>query len=85
MALARTLRAAVADESRPVLRSGLLTLARTASQLRERLSLDNWRTLNRMRAVSASQRTAGALADVALRLDITIGHFTTCRGTRSTA
>ena len=81
VALARTLRAAVADESRPGLASGLRTLARTASHLRERLSLDNWRTLNRMARGLASQKgQPRALADVLGELDITIGQFTTLSG-----
>ncbi|HEV8097185.1 MAG TPA: circularly permuted type 2 ATP-grasp protein, partial [Burkholderiales bacterium] len=80
-ALARTLRGAVADESRPGLASGLRTLARTASHLRERLSLDNWRTLNRMARGLASQKgQPRALADVLGELDITIGQFTTLSG-----
>ena len=79
--LARTLRDAVADESRPGLASGLRTLARTASHLRERLSLDNWRTLNRMARGLASQKgQPRALADVLGELDITIGQFTTLSG-----
>jgi len=47
-ALADILRAAVVDDARPGLASGLRDLLRVASQLRERLSLDNWRTLNQM-------------------------------------
>ncbi|MGH8676436.1 MAG: circularly permuted type 2 ATP-grasp protein, partial [Burkholderiales bacterium] len=79
--LARTLRAAVTDESQPGLASGLRTLARTASHLRERLSLDNWRTLNRMTRGLASQKgQLRALADVLGELDITIGQFTTLSG-----
>jgi uncharacterized circularly permuted ATP-grasp superfamily protein/uncharacterized alpha-E superfamily protein len=79
--LARTLRAAVSDETRPGLASGLRTLARTASHLRERLSLDNWRTLNRMTRGLASQKgQPRALADLLGELDITIGQFTTLSG-----
>jgi uncharacterized circularly permuted ATP-grasp superfamily protein/uncharacterized alpha-E superfamily protein len=79
--LARTLRIAVFDESRPGLAGGLRTLARTASHLRERLSLDNWRTLNRMTRGLASQKgQPRALADVLGELDITIGQFTTLSG-----
>jgi uncharacterized alpha-E superfamily protein len=69
------------DESRPGSRSGCGTLARTASHLRERLSLDNWRTLNRMARGLASQKgQPRALADVLGELDITIGQFTTLSG-----
>ena len=79
--LARMLRAAVTDEAQPGLASGLRTLARTASHLRERLSLDNWRTLNRMTRGLASQKgQPRALADVLGELDITIGQFTTLSG-----
>ena len=79
--LARTLRAAVSDETRPGLASSLRTLARTASHLRERLSLDNWRTLNRMtRGLAAQKGQPRALADVLGELDITIGQFTTLSG-----
>jgi uncharacterized circularly permuted ATP-grasp superfamily protein/uncharacterized alpha-E superfamily protein len=81
VALARTLRAAVSDESRPGLASGLRTLARTASHLRERLSLDNWRALNRMtRGLGLQKGQPRALADVLGELDITIGQFTTLSG-----
>jgi len=79
--LARTLRAAVSDETRPGLASSLRTLSRTASHLRERLSLDNWRTLNRMtRGLAAQKGQPRALADVLGELDITIGQFTTLSG-----
>ena len=44
----RALRAAIADDARPGLASGCAQLLRVASHLRERLSLDNWRALNRM-------------------------------------
>jgi hypothetical protein len=55
--------------------------SRTASHLRERLSLDNWRTLNRMTRGLASQKgQPRALADVLGELDITIGQFTTLSG-----
>jgi len=79
--LARTVRAAVTDETRPGLASVLRTLAGTASQLRERLSLDNWRALNRMTRRLASQKgQPRALVDVLGELDILIGEFTTLSG-----
>ena len=79
--LARALRAAVADESRPGLASGLRELARVASHLRERLSLDNWRTLNRMtRGIPMHRGRHLALADVLAELDATIASFTTMSG-----
>lgn len=47
-ALRRALLAAVSDETRPGLAATLRQLFRIAFQLRERLSLDNWRTLNHL-------------------------------------
>ncbi|MBI2753726.1 MAG: circularly permuted type 2 ATP-grasp protein [Betaproteobacteria bacterium] len=79
--LARALRAAVADDSRPGLASGLRELARTASHLRERLSVDNWRTLNRMtRGLPVHRARPLALADVLAELDTAIALFTTMSG-----
>ncbi|OGA70566.1 MAG: molybdopterin oxidoreductase [Betaproteobacteria bacterium RIFCSPLOWO2_12_FULL_67_28] len=79
--LARTLRAAVADETRPGLAGGLRELARVASPLRERLSFDNWRTLNRMtRGLALHRSRSLALADVLAELDNTIASFTTLSG-----
>ncbi len=79
--LARALRAAVVDETRPGLAGGLRELAGVASHLRERLSLDNWRTLNRMtRGLPAHRGRSLALADVLAELDGTIASFTTLSG-----
>ena len=47
-AIEAALRAAVADPALPGLAFSMRQLFRIAFQLRERLSLDNWRTLNRM-------------------------------------
>src|SRR5205814_5993716 len=46
--LAHALRTAITDDSQPGLASNLRQLSRVASHLRERLSLDNWRALNRL-------------------------------------
>jgi uncharacterized circularly permuted ATP-grasp superfamily protein/uncharacterized alpha-E superfamily protein len=78
-ALVGALRAAFADESLPGLASGLRELARVASHLRERLSLDQWRTLNRMARGERRRRTM-TLADVLGELDAVIGQFTTLSG-----
>ena len=56
--IARALRAAVTDDARPGLAGGLKELLRVASQLRERLSLDNWRTLNQMARRLAARAAA---------------------------
>jgi len=76
--LIAALRAAFADESRPGLASGLRELARVASHLRERLSLDNWRTLNRL--VRSERRRQTTLADILAELDADISDFTTLSG-----
>jgi uncharacterized alpha-E superfamily protein len=78
--LAVALRAAVVDASRPGLTHCLRELARVASHLRERLSLDNWRTLNRMAREHGHRARAPALADVLEALDRTIADFTTLSG-----
>jgi uncharacterized alpha-E superfamily protein len=82
--LVAALRAAIADESRPGLANVLRQLGRVASHLRERLSLDNWRVLNRMgrpagRLEGRGQRAA-TLSDVLVDLDATIAAFTTLSG-----
>jgi uncharacterized circularly permuted ATP-grasp superfamily protein/uncharacterized alpha-E superfamily protein len=77
--LVAALRTAFADETKPGLANGLKELARVASHLRERLSLDNWRTLNRM-ARGARRRGAMTLADVLVELDSVIAVFTTLSG-----
>ena len=79
-ALVAALLAAIADETRPGLASGLRELARVASHLRERLSLDNWRTLNRMARAPGLRQRPAALADVLVELDGVIATFTTLSG-----
>lgn len=74
------LRAAVVDDSRPGLAHCLRDLSRVASHLRERLSLDNWRTLNRMAREHGPRARAPALADVLEALDSAIADFTTLSG-----
>lgn len=74
------LRAAVVDASRPGLAHCLRDLSRVASHLRERLSLDNWRTLNRMAREHGKRVRPPALADVLEALDRAIADFTTLSG-----
>ncbi len=54
---------------------------RVASNLRERLSLDNWRTLNRMTHALAQRKTRkSGLAELLGELDAAIASFTTLSG-----
>ena len=77
--LVGALRAAMHDDTRPGLASGLRELAAVASHLRERLSLDNWRTLNSMARGGRRARPA-ALSDALVELDGVIAVFTTLSG-----
>jgi uncharacterized circularly permuted ATP-grasp superfamily protein/uncharacterized alpha-E superfamily protein len=77
-ALIAALLGAIADDTRPGLASGLRELARVAAHLRERLSLDNWRTLNGM--VRGRRARPAALAEVLVELDGVIAAFTTLSG-----
>ncbi|HEY6722207.1 MAG TPA: circularly permuted type 2 ATP-grasp protein [Burkholderiales bacterium] len=77
--LVSELRAAIGDDQRPGLASGLRELGRVASHLRERLSLDNWRALNRIGRGRSNTRTA-TLPDLLAELDVTIAAFTTLSG-----
>ena len=77
--LVAALRGAMSDDERPGLASGLRELAGVASHLRERLSLDNWRTLNGM-ARSARRGRPAALSDALVELDGVIATFTTLSG-----
>lgn len=78
---ARALRAAVLDDSRPGLASGLKELLRVASQLRERLSLDNWRTLNQMaRRLPRDRGRTVPLSETLAELDRNIAAFMTLTG-----
>jgi uncharacterized circularly permuted ATP-grasp superfamily protein/uncharacterized alpha-E superfamily protein len=77
--LVAALRGAFEDDRLPGLASGLRELGRVASHLRERLSLDNWRTLNRMTR-GERRRRAMTLADILVELDAVISVFTTLSG-----
>ncbi len=78
--LVAALRAAIADETQPGLANGLRQLARVASHLRERLSLDNWRALNRMTRSPGRGRRSVALSELLAELDATIAGFTALSG-----
>ena len=81
VAMARALRAAVMDDARPGLASGVKELLRVASQLRERLSLDNWRTLNQMaRRLQSGRGQPPALSETLAELDRNIAAFMTLAG-----
>jgi uncharacterized alpha-E superfamily protein len=77
----RALRAAVVDDTRPGLASGLKELLRVASQLRERMSLDNWRTLNQMaRRLQRDRGRSIPLSETLAELDRDIASFMTLAG-----
>ena len=81
VAIARALRDAVLDDSCPGLARGLKELLHVASQLRERLSLDNWRTLNQMaRRLQRGRGRQIPLADTLAELDRDIASFMTLAG-----
>jgi uncharacterized circularly permuted ATP-grasp superfamily protein/uncharacterized alpha-E superfamily protein len=81
LAIARVLRAAVVDDARPGLAGGLKELLRVASQLRERLSLDNWRTLNQMaRRLQRDRGRPIPLSETLAELDRDIAAFMTLAG-----
>jgi uncharacterized circularly permuted ATP-grasp superfamily protein/uncharacterized alpha-E superfamily protein len=81
VAIARVLRAAVVDDARPGLAGGLKELLRVASQLRERLSLDNWRTLNQMaRRLQRDRGRPMPLSETLAELDRVIAVFMTLAG-----
>ena len=77
--LVRALRGSIVDESRPGLASNVRDLLRVASQLRERLSLDNWRTLNHMSRRLARTHAAQKTRPLA-ELDRDIAAFMTLAG-----
>ncbi len=80
--LVRALRAAILDEAPPGLAHDLGLLFGVARQLRERLSLDNWMTLNHMMARIAHRkdRPPVALADLLGDLDRVISALMTLAG-----
>jgi uncharacterized circularly permuted ATP-grasp superfamily protein/uncharacterized alpha-E superfamily protein len=81
VAIARALRAAATDDARPGLAAGLKELLRVASQLRERLSLDNWRTLNQMaRRLQRDRGRSIPLSETLAELDRDIASFMTLAG-----
>jgi len=81
VAIARALRAAVFDDARPGLAGGEKELLRVAAQLRERLSLDNWRTLNQMaRRLQRDRARTLPLSETLAELDSHIAAFVTLAG-----
>jgi uncharacterized circularly permuted ATP-grasp superfamily protein/uncharacterized alpha-E superfamily protein len=79
--LAAALRAAISDEALPGLAGNVRQLARVAANLRERLSLDQWRTVNRMsQALSQRRNKKAALLDLLPELDAAISSLTTLAG-----
>lgn len=81
VALVRALRAAIVDEGHQGLASNLKLLLSVASQLRERLSLDNWHTINTL-VQKFAQRKAQALAlsDALSEIDRTVIAMMTLAG-----
>jgi uncharacterized circularly permuted ATP-grasp superfamily protein/uncharacterized alpha-E superfamily protein len=81
VALVRALRAAIVDEERQGLAGNLRQLFRVASQLRERLSLDNWRTVNKLVQDFADRKTHSlALSDALSEIDRTVVALMTLSG-----
>jgi uncharacterized circularly permuted ATP-grasp superfamily protein/uncharacterized alpha-E superfamily protein len=81
MALVRALRAALVDDERPGLAADLRQLFRVASQLRERLSMDNWRTVNQLVQAYAGRREQSlALSDALSEIDRTVVGLMTLAG-----
>lgn len=73
VALVRAIRAAVVDDERTGLAGNLKLLLRIASQLRERLSLDNWRTINTLVQKFAERKNhVLALSDALSEIDRTV-------------
>jgi uncharacterized circularly permuted ATP-grasp superfamily protein/uncharacterized alpha-E superfamily protein len=68
--LMRDLCAAIVDDTRPGLAANLRQLLRVAGQLHERLSLDNWRTLNQLtRGPARLKPQSLAVSDALAELD----------------
>ena len=81
VALVRALRAAIVDEERQGLAGNLRQLFRVASQLRERLSLDNWRTVNKLAQDFAERKAHSlALSDALSEIDRTVVALMTLSG-----
>lgn len=79
--LSTALRAAIIDDSQPGLASSLRQLMRVASNLRERLSLDNWRTLNRLNhALTQRRGRRQGFSDLLGDVDLAVTSFTTLSG-----
>jgi uncharacterized circularly permuted ATP-grasp superfamily protein/uncharacterized alpha-E superfamily protein len=80
-ALEARLRRAVADPAVPGLAADLRHLFRVAFQLRERLSLDNWRTLNRMvQSLSKAGQPVPGLSESLGNLDLATASLMTLSG-----
>lgn len=80
-AIEARLRRAVADPSVPGLAADLRYLFRVAFQLRERLSLDNWRTLNRMvQALVRGEHATPGLSEALSNLDHATASLMTLAG-----
>jgi uncharacterized circularly permuted ATP-grasp superfamily protein/uncharacterized alpha-E superfamily protein len=79
--LSAALRAAITDDAQPGLAANLRQLMRVASTLRERLSLDNWRALNRLtQSVTQRRGRKVAFSDLLTELDLAIAGFTALSG-----
>ena len=79
--LSAALRAAITNSSQPGLASDLRQLRRVASNLRERLSLDNWRTVNRLTQGPTQRRARqAAFSELLGELEGAITAFTTLSG-----
>ena len=80
-AMARLLRAAITDDTKPGLAANLRLLVRSASRLRELISADHWRALNQMmRGVSRRRGQPLGLADALSELDGVIASLMTLSG-----
>ena len=81
VALVRALRAAIVDEEQQGLASNLKLLLSVASQLRERLSLDNWHTINTLvQKIAQRKSQALALSDALSEIDRTVVAMMTLAG-----
>ena len=81
VALVRALRTAIVDDEHRGLAGNLRQLFRVASQLRERLSLDNWRTVNKLVQDFAERKHQTlALSDALSAIDRTVVALMTLAG-----